>query len=128
VGPAEYPANVNLHACSLKSRAIVPLVCGGVIYALFAAACFHLAAIHDYEAGVSVGEGMFTLLGATALFAAVSRPGARALIVVVGTVPLVGWFIATPWNSGPPFLVASLVVPTIAAAAFLRQRQLRTRN
>ena len=112
----------------MKGRATVLLVCGGVIYALFAGACFHLAVIHDYEAGVSVGEGMFTLLGATALFAAVARPGARPLIVVVGTAPLVGWFIATPWNSGPPFLVASLVAPAIAVAALLRQRQLRTRG
>jgi hypothetical protein len=119
---------VNPQARSPKGRATWLLVCGGGVYALFAAACFHLAAIHDYEAGVSVGEGMFTLLGATALFAAAPRPRARALIVVAGTVPLVGWFIATPWNSGPPFLVASLVVPTIAAAAFVRRRQLRTRG
>jgi len=41
------------------------------------------------------------------------------VIVVVGTVPLVAWFIATPWNSGPPFLVASLVVPVVAAAVFV---------
>ena len=104
------------------------LVCGGVIYVLFAAACFRLAAIHDYEAAVSLGEGMFTLLGATALFAAVARPRARSLIVVVGTAPLVGWFIATPWNSGPPFLVASLVAPVIAIAAVGRRRQLRIRG
>jgi hypothetical protein len=104
------------------------LISGGVIYALFAAACFHLAAIHDYEAGVSVGEGLFTLLGATALFTAVARPQARALIVVAGTVPLVGWFIATPWNSGLPFLVASLAAPVVAAAAFLPKRQPRIRS
>jgi hypothetical protein len=128
VGSEESPANVNLQARSLKRRVTVLLVFGGVIYALFAAACFRLAAIHDYEAGVSVGEGMFTLLGATALFAAVARPRARAAIIVIGTVPLVGWFIATPWNSGPPFLVASLVVPTIAIATFLHQRQLRARS
>jgi hypothetical protein len=111
----------------VRRQATVLLTCGGVIYALFAAGCFHLAVVHDYEAGASVGEGMFTLLGASALFMALSRPRARALIVVVGTVPLVGWFIATPWNSGPPFLLASLVAPVIAAAAFLHQRRIRGR-
>lgn len=95
---------------------------GGVVYALFAAACFRLAVIHGYERGISVGEGMFTLVGAAALFAAVMRPRGRAAIVVLGTVPLVGWFAATPWNSGPPFLVASLVAPAIAVAALLATR------
>jgi hypothetical protein len=37
----------------------------------------------------------------------------------------VGWFAATPWNSGPPFLVASLVAPVIATAAFVRQKRPR---
>jgi len=87
----------------VKRPANVALLVGGVIYALFAASCFRLAAIHDYEAGISVGEGMFTLLGAAALFAAMTLSGRRALIVALGTVPLVGWFAATPWNSGPPF-------------------------
>lgn len=112
----------------MKRQATLLLICGGVIYALFAAACFHPAVIHDYEAGVSVGEGMFTLLGATALFVAVTQPRAWALVVALGTLPLVAWFIATPWNSGPPFLVASLAAPFIAAAAFLRQRQARIRR
>lgn len=107
--------------------AITLLVVGGFVYALFALACFRLAAIHDYEAGISVGEGMFTLVGATALFVAVARRRGRPIIVLLGTLPLVGWFAATPWNSGPPFLVASLVTPAIAAAAFLRQKQLRLR-
>jgi hypothetical protein len=101
--------------------ATVLLVVGGLIYTLFAAGCFHLAAIHDYEARVSVGEGLFTLLGAIALFTAAARQRWRAGTVVVGTLPLVGWFLATPWNSGPPFLAASLVVPLIAAAALARQ-------
>jgi hypothetical protein len=100
----------------------VVLVAGGIIYALFAVSCFRLAVIHGYERGISVGEGMFTLVGAAALFVALMRPRLRAAIVVLGTVPLVGWFAATPWNSGPPFLVASLVAPTIAAAALLATR------
>lgn len=105
----------------MTRQATALLVLGGVIYALFAAACFRLAVIHDYEAGVSVGEGLFTAAGAAGLFLAVTRPRGWALIVVAGTLPLVGWFAATPWNSGPPFLVASLVVPVLAAVAFLRQ-------
>jgi hypothetical protein len=105
----------------------VLLACGGAMYALFAAGCFRLAAINDYETGVSVGEGLFTLLGATAMFTALAWHRARALIVIAGTVPLVGWFVATPWNSGPPFLVASLVAPAIAASAFLLQRRSRAR-
>ena len=40
------------------------------------------------------------------------------------TLPLVGWFIATPYNSGPPFLIASLIVPavavTVGAVGFVR--------
>lgn len=108
----------------MKRRAILAFV-GVVIYAVFAASCFRLAAIHEYEAGVSVGEGMFTFVGAPALFAAVTRPRWQALIVILGTVPLVGWFAATPWNSGPPFLFASLVAPVIGAVALLRQRHLR---
>lgn len=99
------------------------LLAGGAIYTLFAASCFHLAAIHSYETGISVGEGLFTLVGAIALFAAVAPSRWRAAIVVLGTVPLVGWFAATPWNSGPPFLLASLVAPAIATAAFLRRKR-----
>jgi hypothetical protein len=38
-------------------------------------------------------------------------------MIVAGTLPLVGWFIATPYNSGPPFLVASLIAPVIATLA-----------
>jgi hypothetical protein len=112
----------------VRRQATALLVVGGSVYALFAVACFRLAAIHDYEAGISVGEGMFTLVGAAALFAAVAQHRGRAIIVLLGTLPLVAWFAATPWNSGPPFLVASLVAPAIAAAAFLRQRQLRLRT
>jgi hypothetical protein len=97
------------------------LVAGGLIYVLFAVSCFRLAVIHGYERGISVGEGMFTLVGGAALFAALMRPRWRAAIVVLGTVPLVGWFAATPWNSGPPFLVAS-VAPAIAAVALLATR------
>jgi hypothetical protein len=49
----------------------------------------------------------------------------QALIVVVGTVPLVGWLATTSWNSGPPFLVASLVAPVLAITAFLWRRSIR---
>jgi hypothetical protein len=111
----------------VKRQAVVPLVIGGVIYTLFAAACFRLAAVHDYEMGVSVGEGLFTLVGAVALFAAALQPGRRAIVVVLGTLPLVGWFIATPWNSGPPFLVASILAPAIAGVVFLYGMRLRGR-
>jgi hypothetical protein len=111
----------------VRRQATALLVVGGSVYALFAVACFRLAAIHDYEAGISLGEGIFTLVGAAALFAAVALHRGRATVVLLGTVPLVGWFAATPWNSGPPFLVASVVAPAIAAAAFLRQRHLRLR-
>jgi hypothetical protein len=44
------------------------------VYALFAASCFRLAAIHGYERGISIGEGLFTLLGAGAFLAAVLLP------------------------------------------------------
>ena len=42
--------------------------------------------------------------------------------------PLVGWFVAAPWNSGPPFLVASLIAPCIAAGVLIRNSVLRTRR
>ena len=109
----------------MKRQVVRWLVGGGTVYALFAAGCFRLAVVHDWEAGVSVGEGLFTALGAAALFAAVRWPRRRALIVLLGTVPLVGWFAATPWNSGPPFLVASLVAPAIAGAALVGARRFR---
>ena len=96
------------------------LVVAGIVYGLFAIGCFRLAAIHEYEMGVSVGEGMFTLLGAVALFAAVGWPRRRTLIVLFGTLPLVAWFAATPWNSGPPFLFASMIAPIFAVALILR--------
>ncbi len=96
------------------------LVAAGIVYALFAVGCFRLAAIHDYEMGVSVGEGLFTLVGAVALFTAVAWRRRRASIVLLGTLPLVAWFAATPWNSGPPFLLASMIAPIIAVAVFLR--------
>ena len=88
-----------------------------LVYVLFAVSCFQLA--HDYEddRGLSIGEGVFTLLGGIALIAAIFVPRRRALLVLVGTLPLVGWFVATPYNSGPPFLVASLVAPVAAALA-----------
>jgi hypothetical protein len=59
---------------------------------LFASSCFRLVWV-DPGWGLATGEGLFTLLGGVAL---------------------VGWFIATPYNSGPPFLIASLIVPVIA--------------
>jgi hypothetical protein len=97
------------------------------VYALFAVSCFRLAAIHGYERGISIGEGLFTLLGAAAFLAAVLLPRRRVAIVVIGTLPLVGWFLATPWNSGPPFLVASLIAPVVAAT-FLVHRAARMRS
>jgi hypothetical protein len=39
------------------------------------------------------------------------------VIALAATLPLVGWFLATPYNSGPPFLIASLVVPVVALTA-----------
>jgi hypothetical protein len=93
----------------------VPLAVVGLAYALFAAGCFRLALEHGYERGVSIGEGSFVLLGAIAFFLAAYRLRWRAWVVALGTLPLVGWFLATPWNSGPPFLVASLIAPSIAA-------------
>jgi hypothetical protein len=104
----------------VKGRTRIPLAAAGFVYALFAAGCFRLAIEHDYERGVSVGEGLFVLLGAAGLFIAASLPRWRAAAVAFGTLPLVGWFVATPWNSGPPFLVASLVAPCIAGAALAR--------
>jgi len=32
----------------------------------------------------------------------------------------VAWFAATPWNSGPPFLFASMIAPIFAVALILR--------
>ena len=87
-----------------------------LVYALFAASCFRLAVVNPDEQGLAIGEGLFTLLGALVLGTACIMPRRRGATIVVGTLPLVGWFVATPWNSGPPFLVASLVVPVVAAA------------
>ena len=104
----------------MRNSARMPLVAAGFLYALFAAGCFRLAVEHGYERAVSVGEGSFVLLGAVGFFVAASRSSWRAAAVALATLPLVGWFVATPWNSGPPFLVASLVAPCIACGALAR--------
>jgi hypothetical protein len=85
----------------------------GLIYLLFAVACFHLIG-RDDAPGLALGEGLFTLLGALGLAAAVVVQRWRWVIALAATLPLVGWFIATPYNSGPPFLIASLIVPAVA--------------
>ena len=101
-------------------RTRIPLAAAGSVYALFTAGCFRLAVEHGYERAVSIGEGSFTLLGAAGLFVAASRSRWQAAAVALGTLPLVGWFVATPWNSGPPFLVASLIAPCVASVALAR--------
>jgi hypothetical protein len=101
------------------------LIVAAAVYLLFAVSCFRLAVVDTFDKGVSVGEGLFTLLGATALAAAAFVPKHAALVALAGTIPLIGWFAATPWNSGPPFLVASLVVPAVSVAVIVcteRQR------
>jgi len=104
------------------------LAAAGLLYALFAGGCFRLAVAHGYERGVSIGEGSFVLLGAAAFLVAALRPRRQAVAVAAGTLPLVGWFAATPWNSGPPFLVASLVAPCLAGAVLIRAGVLRARR
>ena len=89
---------------------------GALIYVIFSVSCFRLLWV-DPGWGLAVGEGLFTLLGGLALGAALFVERRRPLLIVAGTLPLVGWFIATPYNSGPPFLVASLIAPVIATLA-----------
>src|SRR5213082_3854146 len=74
----------------------IPLAAAGLVYALFAAGCLRLAVEHGYERGVSIGEGSFVLLGAAAFFIAAFRSRWQASAVAIGTLPLVGWFVATP--------------------------------
>ena len=112
----------------MKRTTRIPLAVAGFVYALFAAGCFRLAVEHGYERGVSVGEGSFVLIGAAGLFVAASRSRWQAAAVALGTRPLVGWFVATPWNSGPPFLVASLSAPCIASVALARNSFARTKR
>lgn len=106
----------------------IPLVAAGVVYAVFAAACFRLAIEHGYERAVSVGEGLFVLLGAAGLLVSAAGSRSPAATVALATLPLVGWFAATPWNSGPPFLIVSLIAPCIACAALARNRLIRERR
>jgi hypothetical protein len=103
----------------MKGKTRISLAAAVFIYALFAAACFRLAVEHGYERAVSIGEGSFALLGAAG-FVAASRSRWQEAPVALGTLPLVGWFVATSWNSGPPFLIASLLAPCIASAALIR--------
>jgi hypothetical protein len=112
----------------MKPTTRIPLAMAGLVYALFAAGCFRLAVEHSFERGVSIGEGSFVLLGAAAFFVAASRSKWQASAVTLGTVPLVGWFLATPWNSGPPFLVASLIPPCLASGVLIRNSVMRTRR
>lgn len=101
------------------------LAAAGLVYALFAAGCFRLAVVHSYERRVSLGEGAFVLIGAAAFFLSASRSEWQASVLALGTLPLVGWFLATPWNSGPPFLIASLIAPSIAAGVLIRNSVMR---
>jgi membrane protease YdiL (CAAX protease family) len=110
----------------VKRRTRVALAAAGFAYALFAAGCFRLAAEHGYERSVSIGEGLFVLLGAVGFFVAASVSRWQDAVVILGTMPLVGWFVATQWNSGPPFLVASLIAPCIACALLARNWLVRT--
>jgi hypothetical protein len=112
----------------VKPRTRISLAAAGLVYALFAAGCFRLAVEHGYERRFSIGEGSFVLLGATAFFFSASRSNWHASAVAFGTLPLVGWFLATPWNSGPPFLVASLIARCIAAGVLVRNSVMRTRR
>ena len=112
----------------MKRKTHIPPAAAGVVYALFAAGCFRLAVEHGYERAVSIGEGSFVLLGAAGLFVAASRSRWRSATVAVGTMPLVGWFAATPWNSGQPFLVASLIAPCIACVALARNSLARMKS
>ncbi len=107
------------------NRGLTAVAVAGAVYVLFAASCFRLAAIHGYERGISIGEGLFTLVGAAAFVAAALLPEWRTAVVALGTLPLVGWFAATPWNSGPPFLVASLVAPVLAAVVHAHRAWVR---
>jgi hypothetical protein len=100
----------------------------GVVYALFAAGCFRLAVEHGYERAVSVGEGSFVLLGAAGFFRRRVSGEVAAAAMALATLPLVGWFVATPWNSGPPFLVASLIAPCIACVVLARDSFVRTKR
>ena len=112
----------------MKPVTRMALCAAGLVYALFAAGCFRLAIEHGYERGISISEGSFVLLGAAAFFVAASRSKWQAVAVAVGTLPLVGWFLATPWNSGPPFLIASLFAPCIAVGILTRNNLIRTRR
>ncbi|MGZ4347102.1 MAG: hypothetical protein ACXVE1_09395 [Gaiellaceae bacterium] len=112
----------------MKPNTRVPLAAAGLVYALFAVGCFRLALEHGYERAVSIGEGSFVLLGALGFFVAASRSKWRAAVVALGTLPLVGWFLATPWNSGRPFLVASLIAPCVAVGVLTRDSVVRTRQ
>jgi hypothetical protein len=97
-----------------------PTIVAAVVYLLFAGACFHLIG-RDNAPGLALGEGLFTLFGGLALVWGVFDPRRAPAVVLAGTVPLVGWFIATPYNSGPPFLVASVVVPAAACVVGVRR-------
>jgi hypothetical protein len=112
----------------VKPKTRIPLAAAGFVYALFAAGCFRLAVEHGWERGVSIGEGSFVLIGAAAFFVAASQSRWQASAVGLGTLPLVGWFLATPWNSGPPFLIASVIAPCIAAGVLLRNSVMRMRR
>src|SRR3954467_15725534 len=94
-----------------------------VIYLLFAVACFRLIWIDDAW-DLALGEGFFTLLAGAGLLWATFGRRWRAVAAFLAGIPLVVWFVETPFNSGPPFLYASLVVPAVSlavvAAAFAR--------
>lgn len=136
---AEMPRTCFPTACPMTTSSVrahdrvdtvtrISLAAAGLLYALFAAECFRLAVEHGWERGVSMGEGSFVLVGAAAFCVAASRSRCHAPAVALGTLPLVGWFVATPWNSGRPFLVVSLIAPCIAACVLIRNGDRRARR
>ena len=96
----------------------------GLVYLLFAGACFHLIG-RDDAPGLALGEGSSRSSARSGSPPRSSPASRRWVIALAATLPLVGWFIATPYNSGPPFLIASLIVPavavTVGAVALVRE-------
>lgn len=83
----------------------------------------------NFQPGFPVAEGVTSLIAGVGLLAAlvVARWSLHRafLTALLTTLPLVGWFayaVPVQGSSDPVFLVASLVIPTLAAIGAIRTR------
>ena len=119
---------------SLLVVAAVVIAGLAAFHLVFALTNFGLAAEDEAALSAALGEGVLALVAALALaaaawFLATRRVARAAVVALAGTVPLPIFFAFTVTeHSDPQFLVASLVVPAVAAVTVVAARRAQPRG